>query len=47
MKVLMTGHKGYIGSLMATVFQSAGHSVVGLDRAVLHSWLPLITEFQP
>jgi len=31
MKVLMTGHKGYIGSVMATLFKSAGHRVVGLD----------------
>jgi len=29
--VLMTGHKGYIGSVMATLFKSAGHRVVGLD----------------
>ena len=32
MKVLMTGHKGYIGSVMATLFRSAGHRVVGLDN---------------
>ena len=31
MNVLMTGHKGYIGSVMATLFKSAGHRVVGLD----------------
>jgi nucleoside-diphosphate-sugar epimerase len=31
MKVLMTGHKGYIGSVMAPMFRHAGHTVVGLD----------------
>jgi nucleoside-diphosphate-sugar epimerase len=32
MKVLMTGHKGYIGSVMAPMFRKAGHQVVGLDN---------------
>jgi nucleoside-diphosphate-sugar epimerase len=32
MKVLMTGHKGYVGSVMAPMFQRAGHEVVGLDN---------------
>ncbi|MBI2826647.1 MAG: SDR family oxidoreductase [Planctomycetia bacterium] len=32
MRVLLTGHKGYIGSVMAPVFQAAGHTVVGLDN---------------
>jgi nucleoside-diphosphate-sugar epimerase len=32
MKVLMTGHMGYIGSVMAPLFRSAGHTVVGLDN---------------
>jgi len=32
MKVLMTGHKGYIGSVMAPLFRKAGHAVVGLDN---------------
>jgi len=31
MKVLMTGHKGYIGSVMAPMLRRAGHSVIGLD----------------
>jgi nucleoside-diphosphate-sugar epimerase len=30
-KVLMTGHNGYIGSVMAPLFAEAGHEVVGLD----------------
>jgi len=31
-RVLLTGHKGYIGSVMAPMFRSAGHTVVGLDN---------------
>jgi nucleoside-diphosphate-sugar epimerase len=31
MRVLITGHNGYIGSVLAPMVQSAGHEVVGLD----------------
>lgn len=31
MKVLVTGHNGYIGSVMVPVLQAAGHDVMGLD----------------
>src|SRR5580693_2056769 len=31
MRVLLTGHKGYIGSVAGSVLLSAGHAVVGLD----------------
>jgi nucleoside-diphosphate-sugar epimerase len=31
MKVLLTGHNGYIGSVMSAKLQEAGHDVVGLD----------------
>jgi nucleoside-diphosphate-sugar epimerase len=31
MKVLLTGHHGYIGSIMAGVLTRAGHGVTGLD----------------
>ena len=31
MKILLTGQKGYIGSVAAPMLQSAGHEVVGLD----------------
>ncbi len=31
MKILLTGHKGYIGSIAAPMLQAAGHDVVGLD----------------
>src|SRR5680860_853830 len=30
-RVLITGHDGYIGSVMAPFLRSAGHEVVGLD----------------
>src|ERR1022692_2396656 len=31
MKVLLTGHKGYIGAVAGPILRSAGHDVVGLD----------------
>src|SRR5580704_8841667 len=31
MKVLLTGHKGYIGAVAGQMLSSAGHEVVGLD----------------
>lgn len=31
MKVLLTGHKGYIGAVATDMFLSAGHDVTGLD----------------
>ena len=31
MKVILTGHKGYIGAVAAPVLVAAGHEVVGLD----------------
>jgi nucleoside-diphosphate-sugar epimerase len=31
MKVLVTGHDGYIGRVLVPMFQAAGHEVVGLD----------------
>jgi nucleoside-diphosphate-sugar epimerase len=31
MRVLLTGHKGYIGTVMAPMLAAAGHDVVGLD----------------
>src|SRR3990170_878084 len=30
-RILMTGHNGYIGSVMAPVFLQAGYEVIGLD----------------
>ena len=31
MRVLLTGHKGYIGAVAGPILRSAGHEVVGLD----------------
>jgi len=31
MKILLTGHKGYIGAVAGPMLQAAGHEVVGLD----------------
>ncbi len=31
-KILVTGHNGYIGSVMVPILQAAGHDVVGLDN---------------
>ncbi len=31
MRVLVTGHEGYIGAVLAPMLQAAGHDVVGLD----------------
>ena len=31
MKVLITGHDGYIGSVLTPMVRDSGHEVVGLD----------------
>src|SRR5437879_1899491 len=31
MKILLTGHKGYIGAVAAPMLRNAGHEVIGLD----------------
>ena len=31
MRVLLTGHDGYIGAVMIPMLQEAGHEVVGMD----------------
>ena len=31
MRVLLTGHKGYIGAVACEMFRAAGHEVIGLD----------------
>ena len=31
MRILLTGHKGYIGAIAAPILQSAGHEVIGFD----------------
>jgi nucleoside-diphosphate-sugar epimerase len=34
MRVLLTGHQGYLGSVMAPVLTAAGHEVIGLDSGL-------------
>jgi nucleoside-diphosphate-sugar epimerase len=34
LRVLVTGHSGYIGAVLVPFFQSAGHEVVGLDTGL-------------
>lgn len=34
MRVLVTGHDGYIGTVLVPLFQAAGHEVVGLDSGL-------------
>jgi perosamine synthetase len=41
MKVLVTGHAGYVGSVATSVLAEAGHAVVGLDTGY---FLPCHTE---
>jgi nucleoside-diphosphate-sugar epimerase len=36
MRVLVTGHHGYIGSVLAPMLRDAGHDVVGLDTFYYH-----------
>ena len=43
MKILLTGSRGYIGTVMGPFLQAAGHEVVGLDtdlyrRSTFGSW---------
>jgi nucleoside-diphosphate-sugar epimerase len=34
MRVLVTGHDGYIGTVLVPLFQAAGHTVVGVDSGL-------------
>jgi nucleoside-diphosphate-sugar epimerase len=34
MRILLTGHRGYIGSILGELLSAAGHDVVGLDSAL-------------
>jgi nucleoside-diphosphate-sugar epimerase len=46
MKVLVTGHQGYIGSVLVPMLQQAGHDVVGMDSGLFEPCLigPAPTE---
>jgi nucleoside-diphosphate-sugar epimerase len=37
MKVLVTGHDGYIGSVLVPIFRAAGHEAMGLDSRFFQS----------
>ena len=37
MRTLVTGHNGYIGSVLVPIFEQAGHDVVGLDSDLFAS----------
>jgi nucleoside-diphosphate-sugar epimerase len=39
MRILITGHEGYIGSVLAPFVQDAGHDVVGLDSSLFDATL--------
>ncbi|MDZ7734311.1 MAG: NAD-dependent epimerase/dehydratase family protein [Acidimicrobiia bacterium] len=36
MKILVTGHDGYIGTVLVPMFEAAGHQVHGLDSMLFH-----------
>ena len=38
MRVLVTGHGGYIGTVLVPMFLKAGHEVVGLDTHLYRSY---------
>jgi nucleoside-diphosphate-sugar epimerase len=38
MRVLVTGHDGYIGTVMTPLLAAAGHEVVGLDSGLFRSF---------
>jgi nucleoside-diphosphate-sugar epimerase len=48
MRVLVTGHKGYIGTVMVPMLLQAGHTVVGLDSDLFEqcSFCPGILDVQ-
>ena len=40
MRVLLTGHQGYLGTVMAPILAAAGHEVVGLDSGAVRRLRP-------
>src|SRR5262245_34545722 len=51
MRVLVTGHKGYIGTVLTPILESEGHSVVGLDSDLYENCtftdsIPKVTEIR-
>jgi nucleoside-diphosphate-sugar epimerase len=47
MRILLTGHKGYIGSVLFDVLEQAGHKVIGIDLVdgqdiITHKDFPMV-----
>ena len=40
MRILVTGHRGYIGSVMVPMLVGVGHEVVGVDSDLFRAALP-------
>ena len=47
MKVLVTGHQGYLGTVMVPLFQVAGHDVVGLDNGYFSDCILGVAPTEP
>ena len=47
MKVLVTGHDGYIGTILVPMLQGRGHHVVGLDNMLFHECVFGAAESKP
>jgi nucleoside-diphosphate-sugar epimerase len=45
MKILVTGHKGYVGSVLAQILKEAGHEVIGFDMYYFTNDWTSIVEF--
>ena len=37
MRVLVTGHKGYIGAVLTPILRCAGYEVIGLDSGLFEA----------
>lgn len=51
MRVLVTGHNGYIGTVLTPMLKAAGHDVVGMDtdlysRCTFGEGVPAISEIR-
>ncbi len=47
MRVLVTGHDGYIGTVLVPLFEAAGHEVVGLDSGLFSECVFGTEEAEP
>lgn len=44
MRIMVTGHRGYIGSVMVNMLKEQGHFVVGVDNNYRHMPVDLLTD---